>query len=169
MSVFAIRPALVDNIPEIIEIQKGVWWETYESILGKEQCDYMFNDIYSSPSLQAQIEVLKHQFFILYGDNIACGLASFSDLGSDAIFKLHKIYVSPGRQGKGAGRFLLSAMENQIASQGGEEVRLNVNRYNPARNFYEAMGYSVLYEEDIPIGNFWMNDYVMGKKLIAFP
>jgi diamine N-acetyltransferase len=38
---------------------------------------------------------------------------------------------------------------------------LNVNRHNPAKSFYEKIGFTVLREEDVPIGPYWMNDYVM--------
>ena len=36
-----------------------------------------------------------------------------------------------------------------------------MNKYNKAKTFYESCGYHVHYEEDIPIGPYWMNDYVM--------
>ena len=48
---------------------------------------------------------------------------------------------------------------------GKETLDLNVNRHNKAKNFYEKMGFQVAYEEDIPIGKYWMNDYVMRKIL----
>jgi ribosomal protein S18 acetylase RimI-like enzyme len=38
---------------------------------------------------------------------------------------------------------------------------LNVNRNNQAKHFYEKIGFNVIREEDIPIGPYWMNDYVM--------
>jgi hypothetical protein len=40
-----------------------------------------------------------------------------------------------------------------------------VNRYNNAKSFYEKMGFAIVREEDIPIGPYWMNDYVMRKAL----
>ena len=42
---------------------------------------------------------------------------------------------------------------------------LNVNRHNPALAFYERLGFQQHREEDIPIGPYWMNDYVMRKEL----
>ncbi|GAB3820696.1 hypothetical protein GCM10028895_21410 [Pontibacter rugosus] len=42
---------------------------------------------------------------------------------------------------------------------------LNVNRYNNAKAFYERCGYQVYVQEDIAIGPYWMNDYVMRKEL----
>ncbi len=164
MSGFTIRTATLKDIPGIIAAQEQTWWVTYEHIIGKEQCDDMFERLYSEPSLAQQIEVLGHRFFLLEKDGKICGFASYASSGKEGIFKLHKIYVTPDTQGTGAGKYLLSSVEEQVKLQGGIELRLNVNRYNPARTFYEKMGYAVLYEEDIPIGGYWMNDYVMGKK-----
>jgi len=41
-----------------------------------------------------------------------------------------------------------------------------VNRQNNAKNFYEKLGFVVIKEEDIDIGNgYFMNDYVMEMML----
>ncbi len=49
---------------------------------------------------------------------------------------------------------------------GGTALQLNVNRSNKARFFYEKLGFNVVREEDIDIGNnYFMNDFVMEKKV----
>ena len=48
---------------------------------------------------------------------------------------------------------------------GVDTLQLNVNRNNQARKFYEACGYKIIKEEDIPFDNYWMNDFVMEKTL----
>jgi hypothetical protein len=41
-----------------------------------------------------------------------------------------------------------------------------MNRNNKARQFYEKNGFIIIKEEDIDIGNnYFMNDYVMEKRL----
>lgn len=161
---FTTKTATTHDIPSIIEVQKQTWWVTYESIIGKEQCDYMFGQQYSVESLERQM-VEGHHFEILMRSSEICGFASFSRSDLKGVFKLHKIYILPRLQGTGAGRYLLETVEKIVRQKGGSELRLNVNRNNPARGFYEKMGMCVLHEVDIPIGDYWMNDYVMGKKL----
>ncbi len=153
------------DIPAIINLQKQTWWVTYERIVGREQCDFMFNELYTEPSLERQMTLLGHRFLLLGQNGELLGFASYSGPGDDSIFKLQKLYVLPGAQGTGAGRLLLGAVEEHVKGEGAAELRLNVNRYNPARHFYEKMGFSVLFEEDVPIGSYWMNDYVMAKKI----
>jgi hypothetical protein len=54
---------------------------------------------------------------------------------------------------------------NKTLEAGKHTLDLNVNRYNKAKSFYEKMGFAVAYEEDIPIGKYWMNDFVMRKEI----
>lgn len=54
---------------------------------------------------------------------------------------------------------------NDISSKDAASLGLNVNRYNKAKGFYERLGFNVIGEENIPIGNgYFMNDYVMEKR-----
>ncbi|MCF2506134.1 GNAT family N-acetyltransferase [Dyadobacter sp. CY107] len=164
MPSFSIKHATVADIPEIIAIQEKTWEPTYGDILTKEQIDFMFEKIYSHESLLRQFTVEQHYFLILLNDNKPEGFASVSGEGPEK-FKLHKIYVLPSKQGTGAGKYLLAETEKYVKSVGGKTLVLNVNRYNKARGFYEKMGFAVTGEEDIPIGPFWMNDYILEKQL----
>ena len=164
MSGLTIRSGLPTDIPAIISFQKQIWWVTYEHIIGKEQCDFMFNEIYSEDSLGMQMSVLNHCFLLLELKGELLGFASFSEQREGKIFQLHKIYVGILFQGKGVGKLLLTAVETHARLAGAMELRLNVNRNNRARFFYEKMGFIVLFEENVAIGSYWMNDYVMGKR-----
>ena len=53
----------------------------------------------------------------------------------------------------------------RVLAAGKHTLDLNVNRHNKAKSFYEKMGFTIAYEEDIPIGDYWMNDFVMRKEL----
>ncbi|WP_225975267.1 GNAT family N-acetyltransferase [Anseongella ginsenosidimutans] len=75
------------------------------------------------------------------------------------------MYVLPETQGKGTGRFLINTVELKAKEQGCQVLELNVNRFNKARSFYEKLGFKVQRTEDIPIGPFFMNDYIMQKIL----
>lgn len=47
-----------------------------------------------------------------------------------------------------------------------EGLLLNVNRFNKAVEFYKAIGFNILFEENIEIGNgYLMEDYVMKLEL----
>ena len=163
MSSFAIKPAYLEDIPAIIAIQEKTWEPTYRDILSRDQIDFMFEKIYSKESLTEQM-LQGHQFLVLETLDKPEGFSAVSDYGN-GIFKLHKIYVLPSTQGSGAGKFLLHETEQFSKSQGASVMRLNVNRYNRAKGFYEKMGYQIIGEEDIAIGPYWMNDFILEKSL----
>ena len=161
--VFTIRHATDEDITLIRELSLQVWPQTYASILSKEQIDYMLDMMYSEASLHRQLQD-NHHFIIVYNAGVPVGFASYSRLQSN-LFKLQKIYVLPVHQGRGTGRFIVEQIISDIQEQGAETLLLNVNRNNVARHFYEKLGFEVICEEDIDIGNgFFMNDYIMEKR-----
>jgi len=81
-------------------------------------------------------------------------------------WKLHKLYVLPFLQQKGAGKTLITEVENLAKSQGAKSLILNVNRNNNAVGFYQHLGYQIYDQGDYPIGaGFYMNDYKMRKAI----
>ncbi|MFD2514438.1 GNAT family N-acetyltransferase [Pontibacter locisalis] len=158
-----IRKATTPDIPVIKILAEETWEPTYSSILSKEQIDYMFDVIYKEEALQKQMQA-GQTFLLLYEQDKPVGFASFSVKDQDEhIFKLNKIYLLPACQGKGYGKLLLGAVEEEVKAQGAHMLDLNVNRYNKAKDFYKRCGYYVYQQEDIPIGPYWMNDYIMRK------
>ncbi|GAA4409558.1 GNAT family N-acetyltransferase [Nibrella viscosa] len=163
-----LRIASVADIPAIIHMQEQTWEPTYRAILSKEQIEYMFDRMYSASSLTDQMTTQCHTFLLAEEEGILLGFASFNLIDADAqVYKLQKIYVLPGTQGKGIGRLLMDGVENYCRERGGRTLWLNVNRYNTARTFYEKRGFRILREEDIPVGPYWMNDYLMEKELVV--
>ena len=160
------RKAINEDIAQIKTIAEKTWFVTYEPILGKEQTKFMFDLIYSEEALAAQM-IAGQTFILQFTDNQMVAFAAYSvkDL-ENCIHKLNKLYLNPDFQGGGFGKKLLNEVENQLKDLGAKTLDLNVNRFNKARFFYEKLGYEVILEEDIPIGIYWMNDFVMRKSLI---
>lgn len=159
-----IRVAYEHDIPLIRDLTFKTWPATYNSILPAEQIEYMIGMMYSEQALMKQMKE-GHEFVIIYDGVQPIGFASVGLL-EPRVFKLHKIYVLPSYQGKGAGKFAINELVKAIKRKGGTSLLLNVNRNNKALDFYEKIGFTVIREEDIDIGNgFFMNDYVMEMKL----
>ncbi|GAA4017980.1 GNAT family N-acetyltransferase [Hymenobacter fastidiosus] len=162
----AIQPATLADIPTIIGLAEATWEPTYRFMVSKEQIDYMYRVIYTPASLQRQMVADGHSFLLLYMAGHPAGYASYAALPTETgVFKLHKIYILPSHQGQGLGQHVVRAVEAAVRQAGGRTLELNVNRRNPAISFYEHQGFHRHQEVDIPIGPFWMNDYVMRKEL----
>jgi diamine N-acetyltransferase len=159
----AIRAADRGDIPAILAIIEQTWEPTYKTILSLEQVRYMQAEIYNPLALERQMAE-GQEFFILFSAGQPAGFAACSPVDPDT-FKLNKLYVDPAFQGKKYGQLLIQRVELEVRRRGGAYLILNVNRFNQAKSFYEKLGYAVIREEDIPIGHFWMNDYVMQKAL----
>lgn len=159
-----LRRASDEDILLVRELSLQVWPATYASILSREQIDYMMNLMYSEAALHQQMKD-DHRFLIVYNAGIPIGFASYSQL-EPGVFKLHKIYIITLQQGRGTGRYVIDQIIERIREEGGTLLRLNVNRNNSAKDFYEKLGFVAVREEDLPIGNgYFMNDYVMEKVL----
>lgn len=160
-----IRHANPADIPAIQMLATEIWHEVYPTIISMEQIDYMLSMMYSAESLQVQLTKDHAQFFLLCEGERAIGFASWSLIESGEA-RLHKLYVLPAFHGTGAGAALLHAVEREAMQQQCEALQLNVNKYNPARSFYQNKGYRILREEVIDIGSgYVMDDYVMHKLL----
>jgi len=165
MHVFNIIKATTDNIPDIQEIINETWEPTYRNIISPAQIEYMHHEIYQTGALQKQMAE-GQRFFILYLNEVPVGFASYSPHEGHT-YKLNKLYLKPSYQGQGFGRLLIHHVEQDAKERGGKFLILNVNRHNNARQIYERIGFKVIKEEDIPIGPYWMNDYVMQKAITA--
>lgn len=150
----------------IRDLAYAIWPKAYGEILSEAQLDYMLENFYAIPSLEEQMN--HHHVFLLAEENgVFYGFASYEiNCNNSGKTKLHKIYVMPETQGKGVGKQLLSEIENAAKEEGNQYLFLNVNRYNIAQEFYKKLGFEIVHEEDIDIGNgYLMEDYVMEKKI----
>ncbi len=164
--MYYVRKAVVDDIAVIQEIAAKVWPDAYGNILSENQLSYMLDKMYNAGELERQINNGVNFFLLVQdNDNTVSGFAACQP-GEENEYWLNKLYILPGQQGTGAGGVLLAKVEATARENNVSELKLQVNRYNPARHFYEKKGFKVLYEKDFDIGNgYYMNDYVMQKML----
>ncbi len=166
--MFHIIQATAADCSIIRDLAFQIWEPTYGSILSPEQLDYMFDWMYSIPSLENQMRA-GHVFFIAYDENNQpSGYMSIEKEQEDR-YHLQKIYVLPFLQGKGLGRILIEKVTGylrELYPEGPLSLALNVNRQNKARYFYEKNGFVIESEGDFDIGNgYFMNDYIMVKTI----
>jgi len=164
--MISIRKAEAADVTIIQHLAERIWYPTYRSIISEEQIQYMLTHIYGLQNINSQIAKNVQTYLLLFEDEMPVGFASFSPRAENPeVYKLHKLYCLIETKGKGYGKALIKEVEQRISEMGITILELNVNRNNPAKGFYEKMGYEIAYEEDIPIGDFWMNDFVMRKML----
>jgi ribosomal protein S18 acetylase RimI-like enzyme len=161
-----LKKAKESDLPIIQEIAKITWAPTYVPIIGQDQVDYMLDKMYSTAVLENQL-LNGHQFLIAEQGSKDVGFVSYSlEDSTSMVYHLHKLYVLPETHGQGIGKFLINEVVNNVREAGGQYLRLNVNRNNKAKDFYEKAGFIIKETVDIEIGNgFFMNDYIMEKAI----
>ena len=170
MLAFDIRRAGTADIPTIHEMAEVVFRQTYRTILSPDQLDFMMEWMYAPHNLEDQICRQGHTYYLATEKGTPAGYVSFNR-EQDAqdgkrTFHLQKIYVMPQYQGQGLGSLLFDHALDSIRQLGGERVELNVNRGNPALQFYLHKGMKKARQGDFPIGHgYYMNDYIMSLDL----
>jgi GNAT superfamily N-acetyltransferase len=161
-----ISEATVEDFETIRTIAHKAWPVAYGEILSKEQLDYMLEKMYSEATLLDNLNK-GHRFILVKEDSVCMGFASFEHhYLNEKCTRLHKIYLLPETQGKGLGKFLLERIVALAKENHSDRISLNVNRFNKAYVFYKKIGFEVVAEEDLAIGNgYLMEDYKMEKKI----
>jgi ribosomal protein S18 acetylase RimI-like enzyme len=160
-----IREADKSDAHVISILAHAVWPDAYGNILSEVQLKHMLDLFYSEKALHEQIDA-NHRFLLAESSAETVGFASFSHDHTAGAYKIHKLYVHPLVQGKRVGENLMAKIISEVKKSNASVIRLNVNRHNPARGFYEKNGFTVVGEEDIAIGEgYFMNDYIMEKKI----
>jgi diamine N-acetyltransferase len=163
--MIAVIKAGTEHIAMIQNLANITWPVTYGDILTPAQLDYMMELMYSKAALQKQMQS-GQQFILAQEQDKFVAFASYSlQPGSNPVVcKLNKIYILPNQQGKGIGKLLINYITTDI--KGADTLQLNVNKHNRALHFYEKLGFKIVAEEIIDIGQgFYMDDYVMALKL----
>ena len=162
-----LAEAAIQDFKTIREIAYKSWPNTYGSILSKEQIDYMLDLFYSEKTLLKNLNEKGHRFLLVNEGEVCLGFASYEhNYLNQNCTRLHKIYLLPEAQGKGAGKLLIEAVENLAKENQSVLVSLNVNKFNKAISFYKKIGFEVVSDEEILLDHgYKMEDYKMEKKL----
>ena len=153
-----IRTAAKTDLPLVEELARIIWAVAYRDILSKEQLEYMHDKMNSVQATSGLFDD-GHIFIIPYEDNVAKGYACYKVYPDKA--RIEKIYILPDQHKKGIGKLLLDHIIEKVSPHV-NTLELNVNRHNNAVDFYKRMGFEIVKELDVPIGEgYFMNDYIM--------
>lgn len=161
------RKATLTDVDRIREIAEITWPATYSSIISVEQIAFMLDWMYDKQTIETAIRSEQQDFLVLERNGEILGFSGIEHgYKHQAITRIHKLYVLPETQGTGAGKELLAAIAEEAKKHQSEQLHLNVNKANPAVQFYLHNGFKMDHEVILDIGNgFVMDDFVMTKQL----
>lgn len=154
-----------EQIREVSELAEEVWHEHYDSIIGKEQVNYMIEKFQSEDAMKDQMQNSGYLYYQLknYGGHV--GYFAIQK-NSDALF-LSKIYIAKKYRGRDYSRRALDYMEQLCREWKLNKIWLTVNRHNEnSIKVYEKLGFERTGSKVADIGcGYVMDDYIMEKKL----
>lgn len=161
----SIRVATAADLSVIRELAHAIWWPTYADYLPHGQISLMLDLIYSEHALRRQLES-GQRFVLAVREDVAVGFMGFQPkVKMPGTMRIEKLYVQLSEQRKGTGKLLIKHVCQAARLAGYSHVELNVNRDNPATEFYSRQGFVVVDSVDIPYHGYTLNDYVMRKEL----
>ena len=167
MKKFKLQSILDESqLHRIKELAEEIWPCTYSYILTNGQISYMMDLMYSESVLQQQLNNGVLFYLVLFNDQKVGYTAIEPNYKDGNQLYIHKLYILPQLQGIGLGKKVIESITDIAKKKELSSISLNVNRFNKALFFYEKFGFNIEKEEDIDIGNnYYMNDYVMQKKV----
>ncbi len=158
-----IVKATEKDLQLIQKIAEKSWHANYVGIISTEQIEYMLGEMYSEKELKNHFENPNYHYFLIGDlDDEFHGIMGFEINYEPETTKLHRIYLLKESKGKGLGKASLDFLKNMVKQYGNKRIILNVNKQNPAKDFYKSQGFKVYEEIVLDVGNgFVMDDYLM--------
>ena len=155
---FALRPFLPEDTPLLAEIFRASIEELTEDDYNPAQQEAWAAE---ADDLEAFAERLgKHLALIATLEGSPVGFITLDSPTAIGLF-----YVHPAAAGQGAGAMLYDAIERIAGSRGAPH--LSVDASDSAREFFARRGFSAERRNSISVGNEWISNTTMKKRLAA--
>lgn len=150
-----------DNIKELAELAKEIWFEYFHSLLTLGQIYYMVNKFQSEMAINEQIDHENYTYYFIVEDGKKIGYFGIAP-HSDHLF-LSKIYIEKDYRGKGFGKKAFEKIKEIAKENNLDKIQLTVNKQNfKSILIYEKCGFKSLHPMVTRIGNgYVMDDYLM--------
>ena len=165
MTEYYIRPAKKTELPAIVKLLIRIWQEQYSSFLPPTFLQKMDFE----RQLQRHTAYFEKSTNYLIVENSSKEIVGFCSFGKNrdsfpiAKWELYTLYVSPEQQGRGIGGKLIQEIQHQLKQ--GEEMAVWVMQENPFRHFYEKMGFKLVGQRKVDMGEFEVVHWVMKCRL----
>lgn len=163
-----IRLAEVNDIPEVRELLRVTWHDTYGKYIPGADLDTYLDTVYSEAKLAEILGAEREDCFVAVSDGNISGWTRLRRDDDNDIFYLISLYVLPEYQGKGTGKLLL---ENAISfglEYRFEKITLGVMEANSdSVEWYKRQGFSVVRDEPFTWVNTTVNHLIMEKVIFT--
>jgi GNAT superfamily N-acetyltransferase len=153
----AIRPAVPEDAPAIARVHIESWRTTYKGIFPQDLLDGLSIEDRAS-SWSDALAKPPARFVTLVGCDETGQVVAFASGGAERTGRLgcdgelQAIYLLKGVQRQGLGTLLIRHFARDLQSMGFNSMAVWVLARNPSRRFYEALGATIITEQQIERG-----------------
>ena len=155
---FALRPYLPQDAPMLAEIFRDSVEELTQDDYDPAQQEAWASSAEDLEEFAARLG--KHLTLIATMEGSPVGFISL-----DAPTEIGLFYVHPAVAGQGVGRMLYDAVEKLSTARG--TPHLSVDASDTSRDFFTHRGFSAEQRNSVSVGNEWLSNTTMKKKLAA--
>jgi putative acetyltransferase len=155
---FALRPYLEQDAPLLAEIFRASVEELTEDDYTPPQQEAWASAVDDLEEFAARL--VQHLTLVATLEGSAIGFITLDGPTDIGLF-----YVHPAAAGQGVGRMLYDAVEKLSTARG--VAHLSVDASDTAREFFTHRGFSPEQRNSVSVGNEWLSNTTMKKKLAA--
>ena len=155
---FALRPYLPEDTPLLAEIFRDSVEELTQDDYNPAQQEAWASSVEDLEEFAVKLG--KHLTLIATMEGSPVGFISL-----DAPTEISLFYVHPAVSGQGVGRMLYDAVEKLSTARG--TPHLSVDASDTAREFFTHRGFTAEQRNSVSVGNEWLSNTTMKKKLSA--
>ena len=156
-----IRTLNRQDFPQLAQTADRIWRQSYMTLLGREQIDYMLEMFQSEKAFERQASE-GYIYRGVFADGRLVGYTG--SRREDSRIFLSKLYLDKEFHGMGVGRKMLEDVISQFPEC--TSLYLTVNKHNPSFEIYRHWGFEVTDAVVTDIGQgYVMGDYIMELKL----
>ena len=154
-----------DQIQSVSDLAGPIWRESFTSIVGPEQVEFMLVDWQSPQAINTQIQE-GARYFLAMLQKQAIGYCAWIG-NTDGRAKISKFYLCSTHYGKGFAQQMMQFLESEAHHAGMHTLWLQVNRHNHrAIRFYHKSGFRIVRDQYQQVGpGFFIDDHIMEKKI----
>lgn len=150
-----------ENIKELAELAKDIWFEYWQNTLTLGQIYYMVNKFQSEIALTEQIQRENFTYYFIENNDEIVGY--FGIVPEEKQLFLSKLYLTKENRAKGIGKAAFEKIKEIAKEKNLTRIQLTVNKQNfKTIQIYEKWGFKSLHAMTTRIGNgYVMDDYLM--------
>jgi ribosomal protein S18 acetylase RimI-like enzyme len=166
MNVISFVKAAPADIATIRHLADAIWHDHYPGIITVAQVEYMLDRMYAASTIEKEMDS-GTVYEIILDNGAPAGFLSFTHDGASKTLKVHKLYLSVDRHGKGIGQNALHRLVETARGLGAAKLSLFVNKNNTrAIASYRRAGFETAESVVTDIGNgFVMDDFRMERNV----